>query len=154
MATLTSSAISFASGAEGATETPTSWPSSTASCTDSSSSNSTLLGSSGHPTTFQTSTIASISGQISNSSVIIVGSASGNVTPVETSSSITIIPLPTPDRDHWHTPHAGPTTIGVTTRDTTHSDATSGWRQYVHDLLSKDNGKKEKANEFEDEEKA
>lgn len=120
--------------------------------------NATLFGSSGHPTTFQTSTIASISGQVSNSSVIIVGSTSGNVTPVETSSSITIIPLPTPDRDHWHTPPAGPATIGVAARvaarDTTHSDAASGWRQYVHDLLSKGNAKKDKNNKFEDEMKA
>ncbi|KAK6956454.1 hypothetical protein Daesc_001732 [Daldinia eschscholtzii] len=153
VATLTSSAISFSSGAEGATGMPGSWSSSTTSCTASSFSNTTLFGTD-HPTTFQTSTIVSISSQVSNSSVIVVGSASENATPIATSSSIAIIPLPTPDRDHWHTPPAGPTSISAAARDTKHGDEGFGWRHYARDLFSKGNHSKDKANKFEDEEKA
>ncbi|KAI8966381.1 hypothetical protein F5Y11DRAFT_309094 [Daldinia sp. FL1419] len=151
MATWTPSTVSSTPGVESATDTAASCSSSTTSCADSSSSNATFLGGSGRPTTFQTSTIASISGQAINSSVIIVGSTSENSATTVTSSSTTIAPLPTPDRDHWHTPPVGPTNIGVVARDMSHNDETSGWRQYVQDLLPRDNDRKKRINEFDGE---
>ncbi|KAL7621223.1 hypothetical protein AAE478_008540 [Parahypoxylon ruwenzoriense] len=158
-----SSGILITSSVEAATGSPTSLPYSTTPCDESSilsvasSSTGVPFGNAsfggGYPTTFRTSTTVPISDHALNSTVVTTA-LTADVSSASSSSLLTDLPPPMPDRDHWHTPPAGPTPTGLVARSMTGIDAVSGWRQYVQNLFVSGSGGKEGADQSHDQEKA